>query len=64
MMSFLILANWKNNSYNSILVIIDGLTKIVYDEPIKVTIDTSDVAELIINMIESLYAILESIVMN
>ena len=31
--------DWKGDSYNSILVIIDWLTKIVHYEPVKVTIN-------------------------
>ncbi len=30
---------WKGDSYNSILVIVDRLTKMVNYEPVKVTID-------------------------
>ena len=38
--SFLILANWKSDSYNSILVIVNQLTKMVHFMPVKVTINT------------------------
>ena len=43
--------NWKGETYDSILVIIDLLTKIIYYEPAKLTIDAPDLAEVIINMV-------------
>lgn len=45
-------ADWKDNSYDLILIIVDCLTKIVYHEPVKVTIDKIGLAEVIINMIK------------
>ena len=36
--------DWKGESYDFILVIIDWLTKMVHYEPIKVTIDASKLA--------------------
>ncbi len=50
---FPISANCKGDSYDSILVIIDRLTKMVYYEPIKVTIDGPDLAEVIIDVFTS-----------
>ena len=41
----------KGNSYNSILVIINWLIKMVYYEPVKVTINAPRLAEVIINVI-------------
>ncbi len=49
--SLSISANWKGDSYKSKLVIIDQLIKMVYYEPVKVTIDTPDLAKVIINMV-------------
>ena len=43
--------NSKGDSYDSILVIIDRLTKIVHYEPVKVTIDATEPAEVILNMV-------------
>ncbi len=57
-----ILANWKGDSYDSILVIVDRLMKMVYYELIKVTIDTLGLAEVIINMIVHYHGVPESIV--
>ena len=34
--------NWKGETYDSILLIIDQLIKMVHYEPVKVKIDTSD----------------------
>ena len=44
-------ANWKSNNYDSILVIVDRLTKMIYYEPVKVTIDVPGLAEVIINVV-------------
>ena len=46
--SLLILTNWKNNSYNSIFVIVNRVIKVVYYKPIKIIIDIPDLAEVII----------------
>ena len=43
--------DWKKDSYNSILVIVDRLTKMVHYKPIKITIDTPGLAEVIIDVI-------------
>ena len=34
-----ILINWKRNSYNSILVIVDWLIKMAYYKLVKITLD-------------------------
>ena len=47
----LILTNWKGNSYDSILVIIDRLTKIVYYKSVKVIINALGLAKVIINVV-------------
>ena len=44
-------ADWKGNSYDSILVIVDRLTKMMHYEPVKVTIDASGLAEVIIDVV-------------
>ena len=43
--------DWKENSYNSILVIVDRLTKMVHYEPVKVTINAPGLAEVIIDVV-------------
>ena len=60
----LISANWKDNSYNLILVIVDQFTKMVYYVSVKVTINVSGLAEVIINVIMCHHGVLESIVVD
>ncbi len=55
-------ANWKNNSYESILIIVDQLTKMVYYKPVKVTIDVPGLAEVIIDVVVHHHGVPESIV--
>ncbi len=43
--------NWKGETYDSILVIVDRLTKMVHYEPVKVTIDAPDLAEVILDVV-------------
>ncbi len=54
-------ADWKGNSYDSILVIVDRLTKMVYYKPVKVTIDAPGLAEVIINVVVRYHGVPESI---
>ncbi len=61
---FPILANWKGDSYDSILVIIDQLTKIRHYKLVKITIDTLGLAEVIINVVVRHHGVPESILMN
>ena len=55
-------ADWKGNSYDSILVIFDRLTKMVYYKLVKVTIDASGLAKVIIDMVVWHYGLPDSIV--
>ena len=57
-----ILANWKGDSYDSILVIVDRLTKMVYYKPVKVTINALGLAKVILNVIIWHHGISNSIV--
>lgn len=43
--------NWKRDSYDSILVIVDRLKKMVHYKSMKTTIDTSGFAKVIIDVI-------------
>ena len=54
-------ADWKGNSYNSILVIVDQLTKMVHYKPVKVTINASRLAEIILDIVVWHYGLLNSI---
>ena len=47
----LILTNRKGESYDSILIIIDWLIKMIYYESVKVTIDAPRLAEVILDMV-------------
>ena len=55
-------ADWKGNNYNLILVIVDQLTKIVYYKPVKVTINTSGLAEVIIDVVVQYHGLPDSII--
>ena len=58
----LLSANWKSDSYNSILVIVDRLTKMVHYEPVKVTINAPKLAEVIIDMVIRYHGLPDSII--
>ncbi len=58
----LISADWKGDSYDLILVIVDRLTKMVHYELVKVMINTPDLAEVIIDVVVRQHGVLESIV--
>ena len=57
-----ILANWKGNSYDSILVIVDWLTKMVYYKPVKVMINAPRLAEVILDVVVWHHGLPDSIV--
>ena len=54
--------NWKGKSCDSILVIIDELTKMVLYELVKVTINTLALDEVILNVVIQHYGIYNLIV--
>ncbi len=62
--SLLISADWKGNSYDSILVIVNRLTKMVYYKLVKVIIDVSGLAKVIIDVVVHYHGILRSIVID
>ena len=55
-------ADWKDDSYDSILVIVDYLTKIVHYKPVKVTIDAPGLAEVIIDVVVRHHGLPDSII--
>ena len=57
-------ADWKGDSYDLILVIVDRLTKMVYYEPVKVIIDAPGPAEVIIDVVVQHHGLPDSIVTN
>ena len=54
--------DWKVDSYDSILVIVNQLTKMVHYEPVKVTIDALGLAEIILDMVIRHHGLPDSIV--
>ena len=61
-MRLTVYTNWKGAIYDSILVIIDWLTKMRYYEPIKVIINILGFAEVILNIVIQYYSLSNSIV--
>ena len=57
-----ILTNEKGDRYNSILIIIDWLIKMVYYKPVKVTINISGLAEVIIDVVVRHHSLSDSII--
>ena len=55
-------ADWKGDSYDSILVIVDRLTKMVHYEPVKVTINAPELAEVIIDVVVRYNGLSDSII--
>ena len=57
-----ILTDWKGKSYDSILVIVDKLIKMVHYEPVKITIDAPGLAKVIINVVVRHHGLPDSII--
>lgn len=60
-MGLLVSTNWKNNTYDSILIIVDWLTKIVYYELVNVIIDVSGLTQVILNLVIEYHGLPNSI---
>ena len=58
----LLSVDWKGDSYDSILVIVDHLTKMVHYEPVKVTIDAPRLAKVIIDVVLQYHGLPDSII--
>ena len=56
--------NWKRDNYNSILVIINWLTKMVYYKPTKIILDVPGFLKIIINIAVYHHKLLDLIVTN
>ena len=54
--------NWRGDSYDSILVIVNHLMKMVHYEPVKVTIDAPRLAEEILDVVVWHHGLPDSIV--
>lgn len=62
MTGLLVFINWKGKTYNTILVIINRLTKIIYHESVKASIDALELAEITLDMVVYYHNLLNSIV--
>ena len=51
LIGLLLFVDCKSNSYDSILIIINQLTKMIHYKPVKVTIDTPRLAKVILDVI-------------
>ena len=56
--------NWKGETYDFILVIVDWLTKMMHYKPVKVTIDALGLAEVIFNVVVWHHGLPDSIVFD
>lgn len=54
--------DWKENSYETIFIIVDHFTKIVYYKLIKTTIDISGLVKVIIDVVVRYYGLLKLII--
>lgn len=61
---FPISSHYKGNSFPSILVILDWLTKMENNKPVKVIIDTPSLEKVIINIIVKHHGLCDSILSN
>ena len=55
-------ADWRGDSYDSILVIVDRLTKMVHYEPVQTTITAPALVEVILNVVVRHHGLPDSIV--
>ena len=55
-------ADWKGDSYDSIIVIIDWLTKMMHYKPFIVTIDALELTKIIIDVVVRYYDLPDSII--
>ena len=58
----LLSSDWKSDSYDSILVIVNRLTKMVHYKPVKVTINAPGLAEVIIDVVVRHHGLPDSII--
>ena len=56
--------DWKGDSYDSILVIVDRLTKMVHYKPVKITLDGPGLAKVIIDVVVRHHNLPDSIITN
>ena len=58
----LVSIDWKRDSYNSILVMVNRLTKTVHYKQVKITLNVSGLAEVIIDVVIRNHGLLDSII--
>ena len=63
-MSLPILTDWKRDSYDLNLVIVDRFIKMVHYEPVKVTINAPGLAEVIIDIVVRHHGLPDSIIID
>ncbi len=63
-MGLLVLIYWKDESYNSILVIFDHLTKMIYHELVKIIINILGLVKVIIYTVICHHKVQESIIID
>ena len=56
--------NWKRDNYDSILILVDWLTKMVHYKPVKININASGLAKVIIDVVVRHHGLPDSIVTN
>ena len=56
--------DWKRDNYDSILVFIDWLTKMIHYKPVKITINALGLAKIIIDVVMHYHSLLDSIITN
>ena len=56
--------DWKKDSYNSILVIINQLTKMVYYKPVKINFNAPRLVKVIIDVVVRHHGLPDSILTN
>lgn len=59
---YVFIIDWKSNSYNIILFVIDCLIKIVHYKSVKMIIDITNVAKVINNILVKHYNLSELII--
>ena len=62
MTGLLVSTDWKSESYNSIFIIINRLTKIIYYKSVKIIIDVPSLADVIIDDVIKYYGLPNSII--
>ena len=60
----LVLTNWESKTYDSILVIVNKLIKMVYYKPVKIMINTPSLAKVMIEVVIWYYNFLGIIITN